>query len=59
MIARKKKLRIIQLTLLFAGILIIYYTYYDKKLSSNQNIISTTTKKKIENATLSTKKSAW
>ena len=52
MIARKKKLRIIQLTLLFAGILIIYYTYYDKKLSSNQNIISTTTKKKIEKQAL-------
>ena len=54
MIERKKKLRIIQLTLLFTGILIIYYTYYDKKLSSSQNIISTNTQKKIEEQALKT-----
>ena len=48
MIERKKKLRIIQFTLLFIGILIIYFTYYNKKLFVEEKIVSTKVKKKAE-----------
>ncbi len=48
MIDRRKKIRIIQLLLLFSGILIIYFTYYNKELSEKDNIISKSVKEKVE-----------
>ena len=48
MIDRKKKIKIIQLLLLFSGILIIYFTYYNKELSEKDNIISKSVREKVE-----------
>jgi len=45
---RKKKLLLIQISLLFIGIFIIFFTYLQKKQSDNRNIISKESKKKIE-----------
>ena len=51
MIDRKKKLKIIQLTLLTLGVLMLYLTYYSKEDTIKQKIISETTKEKIEKQT--------
>ena len=48
MIERKKKLRLIQVTLLIFGLLIIYNTYYNKKTNSDEEIISQINKDKIK-----------
>ena len=48
MIERKKKLRIIQITLLLIGTLILYYTYSNKSKIPDENIISEELQKKIE-----------
>jgi len=48
MIERKKKLRIIQITLLLIGTLILYYTYSNKSKIPDENIISEEIQKKIE-----------
>tara|TARA_B100001093_G_scaffold396216_2_gene383264 strand:+ start:741 stop:1361 length:621 start_codon:yes stop_codon:yes gene_type:complete len=48
MINRKKKIKIIQLLLLFSGILIIYFTYYNKETNDKENIISKEVKEKVE-----------
>ena len=45
---RKKRLILIQISLLFFGIFIIFFTYLQKKQSDNKNIISKETQKKIE-----------
>lgn len=45
---RKKRLILIQISLLFVGIFIIFFTYLQKKQSDNKNIISKETQKKIE-----------
>ena len=51
MIDRKKKLKIIQLTLLTLGVLMLYLTYYSKEDTIKQKLISETTKEKIEKQT--------
>ncbi len=48
MTKRKKKLLLIQISLLFIGTLIIFFTYLQKKQNENKNIISEETQKKIE-----------
>ena len=48
MIERKKKLRIIQVTLLLLGISILYFTYSNKSKIPDENIISEEIQKKIE-----------
>ena len=48
MIERKKKLRIIQITLLLIGTLILYFTYSNKSKIPDENIISEEIQKKIE-----------
>ena len=48
MIERKKKLRIIQITLLLLGTLILYFTYSNKSKIPDENIISEEIQKKIE-----------
>ena len=48
MIERKKKLKLMQLTLLILGILIIYTTYYNKKLNLDKKIISKKTEEKVK-----------
>ena len=45
---RKKRLRLIQLSLLAVGTLIIFFTYYDKEMLSNNKIISLETQKKVK-----------
>ena len=45
---RKKRLILIQISLLFFGIFIIFFTYLQKKQNDNKNIISKETQKKIE-----------
>ncbi len=45
---RKKKLRLIQITLLVFGLSIIFFTYIKKENNFSGNIISKETKKKIE-----------
>ena len=45
---RKKKLRLIQISLLFAGLLIIFLTYYDREKFVTERIIPKETQKKIE-----------
>ena len=47
MIERKKKLRIIQLSLLVIGFLIIFFTYLDKKGIPEKKIITELTEKKV------------
>ena len=37
---RKKKLRLIQISLLFFGVLIIFFTYINQEKSSKEEIIS-------------------
>ena len=44
---RKKKIKIVQISLFLLGIFIIYSTYYGEKLNSEKGLISDTTKKKI------------
>ena len=44
---RKKKIKIIQISLFLLGIFIIYSTDYGEKLNSEKGLISDTTKKKI------------
>lgn len=48
MIERKKKLLLIQLSLLIFGILIIYFTYYYNKSSDLDEIISSTNEQSIK-----------
>ena len=48
MIERKKKLRLIQLGLLFFGILVIFFTYYSKDRSLDEEIITKETQEKIK-----------
>ena len=48
MIERKKKLRLVQLTLLIFGILIIYTTYYNKNSNLDKKIISKKTEEKVK-----------
>ena len=48
MMERKKKLRLIQLTLLIIGILIIYSTYYNEKVNLDKKIISKKTEEKVK-----------
>ena len=48
MIDRKKKLRIIQLSLLVVGVLVIFFTYYDKEKTSKNLIIPAETQEKIK-----------
>ena len=48
MIERKKKIKIIQVTLLLVGMLIIFFTYIKKKNISDEKIISSETQKKIK-----------
>ena len=45
---RKKKVRIIQLSLLIVGTLIIFLTYYGKNENFDEQIISKESQKKIE-----------
>ena len=45
---RKKKLRLIQITLLIFGLLVIFFTYIKKENNFSEDIISKETKKKIE-----------
>ncbi len=48
MIERKKKIKIIQVTLLFVGMLIIFFTYIKNENSPENNIISAEAQKKIK-----------
>ena len=48
MIDRKKKLRIIQLSLLVVGVLVIFFTCYDKEKTSKNLIIPAETQEKIK-----------
>ena len=48
MINRKKKILLVQLSLLIFGILIIYNTYYNKKPNVKEKIISESIKKKVK-----------
>ena len=48
MIERKKKLRIIQLTLLMFGVIVIYTTYYGKNKNLEEEIFSKTKKEEIK-----------
>ena len=52
MIERKKKLRLIQLTLLIFGILILYFTYANKKLDLDSEIVSESSKEKVKQQNL-------
>ncbi len=52
---RKKKLRILQLSLLILGSIIIFFTYVGKKNTSNEKIVSEETQEKIKKQ-LSTQK---
>ncbi len=54
MINRKKRLKLIQFSLLLIGILIIFFTYYNKEKNPKKEIISLQNQKKIEKQ-LSTK----
>jgi len=45
---RKKKLRLIQMSLLLVGSLIVFFTYLQKNEKSEENIISIETQKKIK-----------
>ena len=56
MIERKKKVRLIQLTLLILGIIILYFVYYDGGSDQENKIISQSTEKIIEKQTLIDKK---
>jgi hypothetical protein len=49
MIERKKKLRLIQLSLLIIGTLVIYFTYADKNRSAKEKIVPAATQEKIKN----------
>ena len=51
MIERKKKLRLVQLTVLIFGILIIYTTYYNKNSNLDKKIISKKTEEKVKKQT--------
>ena len=46
MIERKKKIKIIQITLLFVGMLIIFFTYIKKENISEDKIITSEAQKK-------------
>ena len=48
MIERKKKIKIIQITLLFVGMLIIFFTYIKRENISDEKIISSEAQKKIK-----------
>ncbi|MDC0511586.1 LPS export ABC transporter periplasmic protein LptC [Pelagibacteraceae bacterium] len=48
MIERKKKLRLIQVSLLLMGFLIIFFTYYGKNFLPNENIIKKETQEKVK-----------
>ena len=47
MTKRKKKLLLIQLTLLILGIIIAYFTYFNKDKISNREIVRENVQKKI------------
>ena len=49
MIERKKRLRLIQISLLIIGTLIIIFTYFNKNETSNEKIVSKETQEKIKN----------
>ena len=49
MIERKKRLRLIQISLLIIGTLIIIFTYYNKNETYNEKIVSKETQEKIKN----------
>ena len=49
MIERKKRLRFLQLTLLFIGILLIYLTYYNKEKTLEESSIVNSNSQKIKN----------
>jgi hypothetical protein len=44
---RKKKIKIVQVSLFLFGVFIIYSTYYSERLNFKKGIVSDTTKKKI------------
>ena len=48
MIERKKKLRLIQISLLIVGTLIIIFTYFNQNETSNEKIVSRETQEKIK-----------
>ena len=48
MIERKKKIKIIQVTLLLVGMLIIFFTYIKRENISDDKIISSEAQKKIK-----------
>ena len=48
MIERKKRLRVIQLSLLIFGIFIIYFTYYGNQSNINQDELKSISKQKKE-----------
>ena len=48
MIERKKKIKIIQVTLLLVGMLTIFFTYIKRENISNDKIISSEAQKKIK-----------
>ena len=48
MIERKKKIKIIQVTLLLVGMLIIFFTYIKRENISDEKIISSEAQKKIK-----------
>ena len=49
MIERKKKLKLLQFSLLIIGTLVIYFTYSDKDRLSKGKIVSSSTQEKIKN----------
>ena len=49
MIARKKKLKLLQLSLLIIGTLVIYFTYSDKDRLSKEKLVPSATQDKIKN----------
>ena len=51
MIDRKKKLRLIQFSLLIVSFFIIYFTYYAKEKSPDDEIISEVLKNKVKKST--------
>ena len=48
MIERKKKLRLIQISLLIVGTLIIIFTYFNQNETSDEKIVSKETQEKIK-----------
>ncbi len=55
MINRKKKLRIIQISLLLLGLIIIYFSYYSRTSEIPDEILSKTNKEKIDKQSMAKK----